>query len=164
MAPFARGACVDTERNSTYGLSMQNWDEYIDYYLMQLATGMAPEDAFFSLIEIPSRHVCRLVEAFKQNANWRIDSRKHLLEIIIEHRSFEVIPLLQELLFAKEPELWKVALDGLARIGSEDVISFLSRAEAEIRRGDTERSSWVAEVVQDLVSPGKHIGPPGDDA
>jgi hypothetical protein len=56
-------------------------------------------------------------------------------------------------------------LDGLARIGSEDVISFLSRAEAEIRRrGDTERSSWVAEVVQDLVSPGKHIGPPGDDA
>jgi len=107
MAPFARGACVDTERNSTYGLSMQNWDEYIDYYLMQLATGMAPEDAFFSLIEIPSRHVCRLVEAFKQNANWRIDSRKHLLEIIIDTEVLRQFPCCRNYCLQKNPNFGK---------------------------------------------------------
>jgi hypothetical protein len=130
---------------------MQEWEQYIEYYLELLANEERPEDVFFSLIEIPSNQVSKLVAAFRKRTNWPTTARKRLLGIIIEHKNVDAVPLLQKVLFEKDPELWKVALDGLARMGRQDDIEFLSRAEAEFRKcGDTQRGAWVSEVVQDL--------------
>jgi hypothetical protein len=85
-------------------------------YVSEL-TGPQADDAWHSLLELGAAALPHVEEAFRLAR--ATEARHRLAEVVCHVRSMDALPFLIEVLHNRNPELWKIALDGLVMLGDE---------------------------------------------
>jgi HEAT repeat protein len=125
---------------------MRQLGDYVRDYVGQLA-GPRADDAWHSLVEAGPSGLPYVVEAFRATPDTGI--RVSLIEVVGQYRSSEAVPFLAGLLYDRDPEIWKAALDSLVTIGGPAVRDALAAAEMAATE---ERRAWIAEAIQQVTA------------
>jgi hypothetical protein len=110
------------------------------------------ENTFFQLLEEGKECIPLLIEAYSLEESLKI--RVRLLEVIWQIRNPDILSFLAEQLRSAEPEIWKMALDGIVALRTPFAATLL---QAEIDRVSeldpaSERLSWFYEALNQLDS------------
>jgi hypothetical protein len=125
--------------------------EAVLYYWEQLRKGNF-EDAYHSLIELDDSYLPELIDCFYQEKNAHIQAI--LLEAIWQHRSATTLGYLKSLLTNANPDIWKLALDGIIAINNSQGLKILEDEKVRLQTLDSktvsERLEWVEESYNQL--------------
>lgn len=127
---------------------MENTASLIEAYIAEFRRGEA-ENALCCLTSMAHEVLPDLIEAFKREQDRK--TRVFLVEAIWQHRQQSVIPFLEERLHDPEPDIWKVALDGLVTLASRQAIEALrsDRKRQFPRERDAEVfRQWIDEAIE----------------
>jgi hypothetical protein len=102
-------------------------EQYAAHYLPRLGDD---EGAYFALIEADHAILPILARAFREERDAK--GRERILEVIWQHRTPSVLPILGEALQDSSELVWKQALDGLFAIDSPECLAVLERARDRI--------------------------------
>ena len=97
-------------------------DDIIAYYLQQASQGKN-EDAFFALIHLDESQIPDLIHAYHDETNGEIQAL--LVEVISHYKQPTTLNFLASALQANNPQIWKIALDGIVSIGGKTSIQIL---------------------------------------
>jgi len=121
----------------------------IEHHLEQFRRG-DEGNAFHGLLELGDAvsALPELIAQYRAASDLRL--RTFLLEVIWEQRSPAAIPLLAEALSDPDPQVWRVALDGLVTLASPASIAALRQAAERCQSGQANRDhfrQWLEEAI-----------------
>lgn len=127
--------------------SISHCSSLIDFYLERYRDGQ-DDEAFHGLLELDHCCLPNLVTAFRSSTDSSI--RVVLLNVIWEHRDPTQIPLLGELLFDDDEEIWQEAMDGLVTLACTESVEALQRAKSRSFDSDRDKQKfhrWLDEAI-----------------
>ena len=121
-------------------------------YVSELS-GRDADDACHSLLELGPVALPHLVEAFRVARDAQV--RLRLAQVVCYVRSIDALPFLTELLYDKDPEIWKIGLDGLVMMADEPAAVPRIREVLAVAAAtaDKEKRSWIDEATDQIQSP-----------
>ena len=130
---------------------MLNTSEIISDYVALHHSGDS-DAAFHGLLDHGVQLIPGLIEAYESSES--TDARAFLLQVVASFRSSESGHFLRHALRRSEPEIWKLALDGLVLIrGTEHLEHVLDATHDEPKR------SWILEAISQSRDPSFHQSP-----
>ena len=121
-------------------------NERIAYYVQQLQSDDA-DNAYHSLLEIDDVLIPDLIRAYYNTGNMRV--RVQILKIIGEHRRQHDIEFFVTALGSNIEEIWKTALDGLVKIGTQQCIEVITDERKQMWSRD--RHAWYDEAINQIL-------------
>jgi hypothetical protein len=124
----------------------------VNSYVGQL-TGPSADDACNSLLELGPSALPHIAEALRTTKVREV--RVRLAEVVAYGRAVEGLPILRQLLDDGAPKIWKIALDGLVMLGTDNaaarptVLEILTIAQ---RGAGSTKLEWIVEAVEQIPS------------
>ncbi|MES2735201.1 MAG: HEAT repeat domain-containing protein [Verrucomicrobiota bacterium] len=117
----------------------------VEYALSNFQSGQR-DNAFHSLIEAGPNIIPELINLYEKTTD--IDIQVLTIEVTSEFRLSTSLNFLKHALRQENPKIWKRALNGLAMVGSIQVIEALDHVLAS--DCDAEKRAWIEEVMSDI--------------
>jgi hypothetical protein len=142
---------MSEESSGTYwGRPNEYSAEFIAHYIERLRKARGPIEECSPLEELDPQ-ILQQYAISEQDE----DVRAYLVEVIWQHRRPESIPFLAQILSDPSKKVWKVALDGLVVIGTDDALVALKSARASVSSDELE---YIDEAIDQLENPEAWFG------
>ncbi len=117
----------------------------VDHYLSEFRSGRY-DDAFHSLIETDSAIIPELIKAYEDTEE--IDTKVFLIEVVSEFRLDSSLCFLRHALRRDEPQIWKVALNGMAMAESPEAVDAMDCVLSSVQVST--KRDWIEEAAADM--------------
>ncbi len=136
-----------SERSSkTYwGRPVEYSAEFIAHYIERLRKAKGPIEECSPLEEVDPK-ILEPYAISEQDEN----VRAYLVEVIWQHRRPELVPFLARVLNDPSKKVWKVALDGLVVLGTDDALVALKAARAG---ASAKKLEYIDEAIDQIEHP-----------
>jgi hypothetical protein len=127
-------------------LPMKSAREVVDYYIGVFVAGRT-EEAFHGLIDLGTDVVLELIASYDSIVNRK--TNVFILQVISESRRPIAFAFLKRELLSDDPQIWKLALDGLAKAQSSQSVEVMSEAARYVN--DSDKKAWIMEAIRDTT-------------
>jgi hypothetical protein len=131
----------------------ENYAEMIAHYIERLRKAQGPIEVCSPLEDLDAQALPILQQYALSEQDEGI--RTYLVEIVWQYRRPESIPFLAQMLNDPSKKVWKVALDGLVTLGTDDALAALKTARAS---ASAKRLEYIDEAIDQLENPGAWPG------
>lgn len=141
----ARESVSEESPRAYWGRPIEYSAEFIAHYLERLRKAGGPIDVC-SPLDALDPQILQQYALSEQNE----DVRAYLVEIIWQQRLPESVPFLARMLSDPSKKVWKVALDGLITLGTDEALVALKAARAG---ASAEQLEYIDEAIGQLENP-----------